>query len=58
MQASPQRGSAPGLTTSVVSHFNGRTYGPVANAAEAAGPVVSNNGRCRSSYGSMRCARC
>jgi hypothetical protein len=43
--------AAQGLTISVIYHFNGQTYGPVANAAEAAGPVASNNGLCRSSYG-------
>ncbi len=37
------------LEISVIYHFDGQTYGPVANAAEAAGPV--NNGLCRSSYG-------
>jgi hypothetical protein len=43
--------AAQNLTISVIYHFNGQTYGPVANAAEAAGPVASNNGLCRSSYG-------
>jgi hypothetical protein len=41
--------AAQQLSISVIYHFNGQTYGPVANAAEAAGPV--NNGLCRSSYG-------
>jgi hypothetical protein len=43
--------AAQNLTISVIYHFNAQTYGPVANAAEAAGPVASNNGLCRSSYG-------
>lgn len=42
--------AAQGLTISVIYHFNGQTYGPVANAAEAAGPVAAT-GLCRSSYG-------
>jgi hypothetical protein len=42
--------AAQGLTISVIYHFNGQTYGPVANAAEAAGPVAAT-GQCRSSYG-------
>jgi hypothetical protein len=41
--------AAQTLEISVIYHFDGQTYGPVANAAEAAGPV--NNGLCRSSYG-------
>jgi hypothetical protein len=36
---------------SVIYHFDGHTYGPVANAAEANGPVAGNGGLCRSSYG-------
>jgi hypothetical protein len=43
--------AAQQLQVDVIYHFNGQTYGPVANAAEAAGPVASNNGLCRSSYG-------
>jgi len=38
------------LEISVIYHFDGQTYGPVANAAEAAGPVAAT-GQCRSSYG-------
>ena len=36
---------------SVIYHFNGQTYGPVANEAESLGPVASQGGLCRSSYG-------
>lgn len=43
--------AAQQLQIDAIYHFNGQTYGPVANAAEAAGPVASNNGLCRSSYG-------
>jgi hypothetical protein len=43
--------AAQQLQVDVIYHFNGQTYGPVANAAEAAGPVASDNGLCRSSYG-------
>jgi hypothetical protein len=43
--------AAQQLQVDIIYHFNGQTYGPVANAAEAAGPVASNNGLCRSSYG-------
>jgi hypothetical protein len=43
--------AAQSLSISVIYHFNGQTYGPVANAGEAAGPVASNNGLCQSSYG-------
>ena len=43
--------AAQQLLVNVIYHFNGQTYGPVANAFEAAGPVASNNGLCRSSYG-------
>ena len=43
--------AAQQLQVDVIYHLNGQTYGPVANAAEAAGPVASNNGLCRSSYG-------
>ncbi len=43
--------AAQQLQVDLIYHFNGQTYGPVANAAEAAGPVASNNGLCRSSYG-------
>jgi hypothetical protein len=39
------------LQVSVVYHFDGKTYGPVANAGEASGPVAGLGGRCRSSYG-------
>ena len=39
------------LQINVIYHFNGQTYGPVANAAEGQGPVASNGGLCRSSYG-------
>jgi hypothetical protein len=41
--------AAQELQVSVVYHFDGMTYGPVANAAEAQGPVDA--GHCRSSYG-------
>jgi hypothetical protein len=43
--------AAQQLQVSVIYHFDAKTYGPVANAAEANGPVASNNGLCRSSYG-------
>ena len=43
--------AAQHLQVSVIYHFNGQTYGPVANQAEADGPVASNGGLCRSSYG-------
>ncbi len=43
--------AAAQLQVSVIYHFDGKTYGPVANAAEANGPVASNGGRCQSSYG-------
>ena len=43
--------AAQQLQVSVIYHFNGQTYGPVANAAEANGPVAGNGGLCRSSYG-------
>jgi hypothetical protein len=43
--------AAQQLQVSVIYHFDGKTYGPVANAAEAQGPVASNGGLCRSSYG-------
>ena len=39
------------LQIAVIYHFDGKTYGPVANAAEANGPVASNGGLCQSSYG-------
>jgi hypothetical protein len=42
--------AAQQLQISVIYHFNGQTYGPVTNAAEAAGPVAAT-GLCRSSYG-------
>jgi hypothetical protein len=35
----------------VIYHFDANTYGPVANFAESQGPVASNGGLCRSSYG-------
>jgi hypothetical protein len=41
--------AAQQLQVSVIYHFDGKTYGPVANQAESQGPV--NNGPCRSSYG-------
>jgi len=43
--------AATELLVNVVYHFNGQTYGPVANEAEAQGPAASNGGLCRSSYG-------
>jgi hypothetical protein len=43
--------AAQQLQVSVIYHFDGKTYGPVANAAEAQGPVAGNGGLCRSSYG-------
>ncbi len=43
--------AAQQLQLSVIYHFDGRTYGAVANRAEASGPDPSNNGLCRSSYG-------
>ena len=43
--------AAAQLLINVVYHFNGQTYGPVANQAEAQGPVASLGGLCRSSYG-------
>jgi hypothetical protein len=43
--------AAQQLQVDVIYHFNGQTYGPVANQAEANGPVASNGGLCRSSYG-------
>jgi hypothetical protein len=43
--------AAQQLQVSVIYHFDGKTYGPVANAAEAQGPVASFGGLCRSSYG-------
>ena len=39
------------LSMSVIYHFDGNTYGPVANSAESQGPVASLGGLCRSSYG-------
>ncbi len=39
------------LLINVIYHFNGQTYGPVANEFEAQGPVASNGGLCHSSYG-------
>lgn len=43
--------AAQQLQVDVIYHFNGQTYGPVANEAESLGPVVSQGGLCRSSYG-------
>jgi hypothetical protein len=43
--------AATQLQESVIYHFDGKTYGPVANSAESQGPVASNGGLCRSSYG-------
>jgi hypothetical protein len=43
--------AAQQLQEDVIYHFNGQTYGPVANQAESNGPVASNGGLCRSSYG-------
>jgi hypothetical protein len=43
--------AAAQLLINVIYHFNGQTYGPVANQAEAQGPVASEGGLCRSSYG-------
>jgi hypothetical protein len=43
--------TATQLQVSVIYHFNGQTYGPVANQAESQGPDASNGGLCRSSYG-------
>jgi hypothetical protein len=39
------------LLINVIYHFNGQTYGPVANEFEAQGPDASNGGLCHSSYG-------
>jgi len=41
--------AAQQLQVSVIYHFNGKTYGPVANEGESEGPV--HEGHCRSSYG-------
>jgi hypothetical protein len=41
--------AAQQLQVSVIYHFNGQTYGPVANQAESQGPV--DGGLCGSSYG-------
>lgn len=43
--------AATQLQESVIYHLNGQTYGPVANEAESLGPVASEGGLCRSSYG-------
>jgi hypothetical protein len=43
--------AAQQLQVSVIYHFNGQAYGPVANEAESLGPVASEGGLCRSSYG-------
>jgi len=43
--------AAQQLQVSVIYHFDGKTYGPVANFAESQGPVAGNGGLCRSSYG-------
>jgi len=42
--------AAAQLQVSVIYHFNGQTYGPVANYAESLGPDPST-GSCHSSYG-------
>jgi len=41
--------AATQLQVSVIYHYNGQTYGPVANQAESQGPV--DGGLCGSSYG-------
>ena len=45
--------AAAQLQVSVIYHFNGQTYGPVANESESLGPVAppAGTGLCRSSYG-------
>jgi len=43
--------AAAQLQVNVIYHFNGQTYGPVANEAEAQGPAASLGGLCGSSYG-------
>jgi len=43
--------AAAQLLINVIYHFDGQTYGPVANQAEAQGPDASLGGLCRSSYG-------
>jgi len=43
--------AAQQLQVSVIYHFDSKTYGPVANFGESQGPVASNGGLCRSSYG-------
>jgi hypothetical protein len=43
--------AAAQLQVNVIYHFNGQAYGPVANEAEAQGPVASLGGLCGSSYG-------
>jgi hypothetical protein len=43
--------AAAQLQVNVIYHFNGQTYGPVANEAEAQGPSASLGGLCGSSYG-------
>jgi len=43
--------AATQLQINVIYHFNGQTYGPVANVRESQGPVASNGEQCRSSYG-------
>ena len=50
--------AAQQLSISVIYHFNGQTYGPVANAAEAAGPSPATTGCAGRATGSTRCARC
>lgn len=42
--------AAQQLQVSVIYHFNGQTYRPVANYGESQGPVASDGGLCRSSY--------
>ena len=43
--------AAAQLQIAVIYHFDGKTYGPVANQAESFGPVASHGGLCQSSYG-------
>ena len=43
--------AAQQLQVDAIYHFDGETYGPVANYGESQGPVASNGGLCRSSYG-------
>jgi hypothetical protein len=43
--------AATQLEEDVIYHFDGKTYGPVANFGESQGPDASLGGLCRSSYG-------